>query len=195
MELRGRLFDIVRDYLTGLFRITLEVGAIPSGIDAIRDHDLRINLTRWREKRSLSANAYYWVLVSKIADVISQESKEPVSTTEIHNDLLRRYGQIEIIDGQPVTMFLLDTEEAEKRALNADTYHIKPTSHTRVGKDGRTYRAYRMLRGSSEYDSKEMSILIDGTVSEAKHMNIETLPEEDLERMLREYEVNHSDRQ
>ena len=149
MELRGRLFDIVRDYLTGLFRITLEVGAIPSGIDAIRDHDLRINLTRWREKRSLSANAYYWVLVSKIADVISQESKEPVSTTEIHNDLLRRYGQIEIIDGQPVTMFLLDTEEAEKRALNADTYHIKPTSHTRVGKDGRTYRAYRMLRGSS----------------------------------------------
>lgn len=194
MELRGRLFDIVRDYMTGLFRITLEVGAIPSGIDAIRDHDLRINLTRWREKRSLSANAYYWVLVSKIADVISRESKEPVSTTEIHNELLRRYGQIEIIDGEPVTMFLPDTEEAEKRALKADTYHIKPTGHTRIGKDGRTYRAYRMLRGSSEYDSKEMSTLIDGTVAEAKHMGIETLPQEELERMMREYEVNHTNR-
>ena len=92
-------------------------------------------------------------------------------------------------------MFVLDTDEAYKKALNAETYHIKPTSHTKIGKDGRTYRAYRMLKGSSEYDTKEMARLIDGAVSEAKSMGIEVLPDEEIERMLSAYEVNHTNRQ
>lgn len=177
MEFKGRLLDIVRDYLTGVFRITLEVAEIPSGIDAIREHDLRISLTRWRQKRSLTANGYYWVLVGKIAEHIE------ASTDEVHNILLRRYGKLEIFDGEPVTMMIPDTDEAEEKALRAVEYHIKPTSKTTTGKDGKRYRVYRLLRGSSDYDSKEFSALVDGAVAEAKHMGIETLPEEELRRM------------
>lgn len=179
MEIRGRLIDIVRS-LSGEFRITFGVQVIPKGIDALRDVDLRITLKRWREKRSLSANAYYWVLVGKIADHLN------ASQNAVHNILLRRYGQIELIDGEPVTMMIPDTQEAEEKVENAETYHLKPTSHTRTGKDGKVYRAYRMIKGSSEYDSKEMATLIDGAVSEAKHMGIETLPDEEIERMINE---------
>ena len=177
MEFRGRLLDIVRDYLTGLFRITIEVGTVPSGIDALRDRDLRVSLTRWREKRTLTANAYYWVLVGKIAEHIE------ASTDEVHNILLRRYGKLEIFDGEPVTMMIPDTDEAEEKALRAVEYHIKPTSKTTTGKDGKQYRVYRLLRGSSDYDSKEFSALVDGAVAEAKHMGIETLPEEQIQQM------------
>ena len=49
------------------------------------------------------------------------------------------------------------------------------------------YRTYMMLKGSSEYDTKEMSHLIDGLVSECKEMGIETLPPEELERMMAAY--------
>lgn len=177
MEFRGRLVDIVRDFLTGLFRITLEVAEIPSGIDAIREKDLRISLTRWRQKRTLTANAYYWVLVGKIAEHVK------ASTDEVHNILLRRYGKLEIIDGATVTVMIPDTDEAEEKTLRSVDYHIKPTSKTLTGNDGIRYRVYRMLRGSSDYDSKEFAALVDGAVAEAKHMGIETLPEEQLQQM------------
>ena len=51
------------------------------------------------------------------------------------------------------------------------------------------YRTYMMLRGSSDYDTREMSELIDGTVSEAKQMGIETLPPHEIERMKKEWGI------
>ena len=68
---------------------------------------------------------------------------------------------------------------------------MRPTSHTKDGKDGRKWRAYRLIKGSSKYDTKEFSTLLDGAVSEAKEMGLETLPEEELERMMSDYEKHH----
>lgn len=51
-----------------------------------------------------------------------------------------------------------------------------------------------MRRGSSTYDKKEMSMLIDGLVSDCMEMGIETLPSGELERMMSVYEQKHSDR-
>ena len=185
MRLKGRLVDIVRDLLTGVFRITFEVRAIPSGIDALREEDLSLNITKWRDRRSITANAYYWVIVAKIADAIN--APQPV----VHNMLLRRYGVLDTIDGETMTVFIPDTDEAEEQALNDELRHMRPTSHTRAGKDGRMWRAYRLIKGSSKYDSKEFSTLLDGAVSEAKEMGLETLPEEELERMMSDYEKHH----
>ena len=186
MKLRGRLVDISRDVLDGGFFIRLAVKEVPSGIDRFRDSDISLNLTLWREQRSLSANAYYWVLVSKIADAIGQNQ------SVVHNILLRRYGQLKIIDGEPVTTLLLDTDEAEQAALEDEEQHLKPTSHLKEGKDGRIWRFYRVLKGSSQYDTKEMATLIDGAISEAREMGLETLPAWEIERMIGDYEKHHS---
>lgn len=48
-----------------------------------------------------------------------------------------------------------------------------------------------MLAGSSTYDTKEMSELINGLVTECKEQGIETLPPDELARMMAEYEENH----
>ena len=117
-----------------------------------------------------------------------------ISTSVVHNILLRRYGALEVIDGETLTIMVADTEEAEENVLNSDLYHLKPTSFTKEGKDGRMFRSYRVLKGSSSYDSKEMATLIDGAVSEAKEMGIETLPDTEIERMKLDYEINHSNR-
>ena len=188
MELKGRLIDIVKDLLTGEFRITLGVLQISSGIDALREGPISITLKKWREKRSLTANAYYWVLVTNIAAHLHE------SQSAVHNILLRRYGTLEIVDGSHVTLFIPDTDEAYDKALNAETYHIKPTSFTKEGKDGRRFRAYRMIKGSSEYDTLEMSRLIDGAVQEAKGMGLETMDPEEIARMMENYAKYHSDR-
>ena len=55
--------------------------------------------------------------------------------------------------------------------------------------DGKELIFYKIFRGSSTYDTKEMSLLIDGTVSECKEQGIETLPPEELERMLAKWKV------
>ena len=76
--------------------------------------------------------------------------------------------------------------------LEAETYHIKPTSQVQKGADGTLFRTYKMLRGSSTYDTKEMSYLIDGLVGECRELGIETLPPRELERMMAVYEQNHN---
>lgn len=188
MELRGRLLDIVRDWKTGEFRITLGVESVPSGIDSLRERDLAISLKKWRGKRSLPANAYYWVLVAKISDAIGQNQ------AVVHNILLRRYGQMKLVGGEIVTTLILDTVEAEQDVLEDELTHLKPTSVLKEGKDGRRWRVYREIKGSSKYDSKEMATLIDGAVSEAREMGLETLPDGELERMMESYEEHHAGR-
>lgn len=152
--------------------------------DLRKNERLVFSVKEYKRKRSLDANAYYWVLVTKLAKVLN------LSKPHLHNILLRRYGQPEIIDGQMVFLVLPDSESGTRKADEAETYHIRPTSQVKTGVDGKMYRTYVMLRGSSTYNTAEMSELIDGLVSECKEQGIETLPEEELKRMMQMYEQN-----
>lgn len=138
--------------------------------------DVEWDIKKHRKKRSLDANGYYWKLVTEIAEATK------VSKNEVHNVLLRRYGQAQGIDGRLVTVYIPDTEKAAKQALMAEDYHIKPTSYVQVGSKGQVFRQYVMLRGSRTYDSREMAILIDGAISEAEQLGIQTLTPAELER-------------
>ena len=152
--------------------------------DLRKNERLVFSVKEYKRKRSLDANAYYWVLVTKLAKVLN------LSKPHLHNILLRRYGQPVIIDGQMIFLVLPDSESGTRKADEAETYHIRPTSQVKTGVDGKVYRTYVMLRGSSTYNTAEMSELIDGLVSECKEQGIETLPEEELKRMMQMYEQN-----
>lgn len=168
--------------------ITLEVDGDAADIEKLKEKKLTVEIKQYREKRSLDANCYYWVLVGKLADVLNQ------SNAWVHNHMLRKYGQIMVIDDQGVYTVLPDSDEAQKAIDEAETYHLKPTSQVKPGKGGKMYRTYMMLRGSSDYDTKEMSRLIDGLVSECKEAGIETLPPAELERMMENYEKHYTAR-
>ena len=186
MESKGVLKDVSMDWKTGRMRLTFELESdVSSSIDKMKDKPLRIIAKQWREKRSLDANAYYWVLLSRLAEMAG------ISKPRAHNLMLRRYGQNLMIAGQMAYLVVPDTTEAEETALEAETFHIRPTSQVKQGKDGKAYRTYTVLAGSSTYDTKEMSELINGLVAECKEQGIETLPPEELARMMAEYEENH----
>lgn len=145
------------------------------------------DLTEHKEKRSLNSNNYYWKLAGEVA---KKTIRYGANINEIHNRNLRELGLREYINDQPLCIYIPDTEEAEKTALNAESYHIKPTSQTRVGKDGTVFRCYVMLRGSHTFNSEEMSALVDLMVQEAKAVGVETLTPIELAQM-RELERQH----
>ncbi len=178
MDLTGKIAGINIDVASGKLNIVFQVNEDMKAVtDELRSlvscEKLALALKKWKKKRSLDANAYYWVLVSKMA------SKLRTSKEEVHNQMLRRYGQpMKEDDGTAVILSVLDTIDLSK----AEDIHVKPIGHGTV--QGKTFTHYLLLRGSHTYDTKEMSILIDGVVSEAREMGIETLPPDELERML-----------
>ena len=168
MECIGRLKGLGIDLMSRHQKLEIEIDSdIRKEYDKLKDKDkLRIRIVQYRKKRSLDANAYYWTLLTKFADVIG------LSNPEAHNMMLRGYGQSEIFDGKAVYVTIPDTEEAEKKVNNATDYHLAPTSQVRLGNDGVMYRTYRLLRGSRTYDTKEMSRLIDGLITCCKEAEI-----------------------
>ena len=189
MECMGNIKQICQDMETkGILATLALTGVSVQELQTLKSlENLSVCLKKWRRKRSLDANAYYWKLLSELSEAL--EISKPMA----HNMMLRKYGQHELIDGQTVRMPIPDTGSAEMAALEAMTYHIRPTSQVKEGKDGIMYRTYVMLRGSSEYDTREMSRLIDGLVSECGEQGIETLPPVELERMMAAYEKKHPD--
>ena len=131
-------------------------------------------LKEHKEKRSLNANAYFWVLVGKIA-------KATHSTNQtIHNALLRDYGQIDIQDGVAQWVVLPESY----KLTESDYLLATPNKVKMQSKKGEVQGiVYIRLRGSHTYNTEEMSRLIDGTVMEAKELGIETMTPSEIERM------------
>jgi hypothetical protein len=127
---------------------------------------LSLEIRKYRVKRSLDANAYYWTLITKLATVLE------TSNAEQHNRMLALYGYPEIIDGKHCLVVLPDTEDAQNKIMKAEEYHLKPTSDVREGNDGKSYRTYVLLRGSRTYNTEEMARLINGLISECKDARI-----------------------
>lgn len=167
MRLTGRLVDVNVDFVTGVPKITLAVNEkndLLQGYDDLKDIEkLSIEIKQYREKRSLNANAYAWKLIGEIADVL-RASKE-----DIYLEMLKRYGQSEIVSVLshiPIHDYVKYCTEAGESKLN-----------------GKFFKHYKVYKGSSEFDTREMSILIDGIVSEAKELGIQTETPEMLAKM------------
>ena len=128
-----------------------------------QDKDKIFEVKEHKEKRSLNANNYFWLLVGKIADAMR------ASKDDIYMMMLKRYGQysmVSVVSDVDVTGYFKYFELIGQTPLQ-----------------GKLFNHYRIYKGSSEYDSLEMSILIDGIVEEAKAMGIETLTPDEIERM------------
>jgi hypothetical protein len=123
---------------------------------------LAIEVSQQKRKRSLDANSYAWSLISQIADVL-RTSKE-----EIYIKMLTRYGQRE-----KQLISIIAEEEALKMIYRAVDNHCCEVGESEL--NGKTFKHLAILIGSSQYDSKQMGILIDGIVSEAKDLDIETM--------------------
>ena len=184
-ELTGKLSKSVSFTANGNPIITLVVNDRTSAmgiVDELSDAEkLTIKLEEYQEKRSLDANRYYWVLLNRLAKSLR------ISSSHCHNLMLRRYGTFENFDGQAVYWVIPDTDEASRKADEAEEYHIKPTTQVREGKDGKMYRTYILLKGSHSYTRTEFRKLIEGLVDECHIQGIDTATPEEIARMMALY--------
>ena len=128
-----------------------------------QDREKLFEIKPYRQKRSLNANAYAWVLINEMANRLR------TSKDEVYLEMLKRYGQskvISVLSEIDISRFVKYYEEIGKG-------HV----------EGKEFTHYRCFIGSSEYDSREMAILIDGIVDEAQELGIDTLPTTAVERM------------
>lgn len=164
MECKAELISISKDWYVGGFQIAFHADHVNASEDL--DGALRLKVTKWREKRSLSANAYYWVILSAMAQALDT-SKE-----ELHEEMLRRYG----------------TEYQDEKGfieikIPIGTNINKIPGHWRFSRKEWPQDVYILLKGSSDYDTKEMSHLLDMTIEEAKELGIDTMTPEELSRL------------
>lgn len=127
-----------------------------------------VKIDKHREKRSLNANAYLWKLVTEIGNILNK-SKE-----EVYLQMLIDYGQSEMVS---------ILSEIEVKGY-FKYYKLAGTSIL----NGKEFNHYKIYKGSSEYDTKEMSILLNGVVQEAKNLGIKTKEDYELEKLIEEWE-------
>ena len=173
MEGKAELVNVDMEYKTRRLKLTFLVEGRAEEWADLLGRALRLRAVKWTQKRSLDANAYFHLLVGKIAEKIGS------TNVYVHNYLISLYGQPEVIDGNLWEIQMRDNINY----LELDQIHLQPTvEYEHRGSD--LYRTYIVMRGSHTYDTAEMSRLIDGTVSEAKQLGIETMTPDELERML-----------
>ncbi len=142
------------------------IGKVKDIIDWLLEQDKEklFEIKEYKKKRSLNSNAYLWVLCTEIANIMT------LSKEEVYVKMLEDYGVSILV---PLTV---DTEPEK---------YFKYYSYFDKGKlNGKECIWYKVFKGSSEYDSKEMTHLLNGVVEEARQLGIMTLDEIEIQEML-----------
>lgn len=135
-----------------------------------------LEVKEYRKPRSLDSNAYAWVLLGKLAAVLS-EKYAPVTPEDIYRDCIRDIG-----DNYEVIPIREDAIEAWNK--NWCRGHIgRLTEDLGPCKNTKGYHNIRTYIGSSDYTQEQMTSLINVIVTECKLQGIETLTPEELARM------------
>ena len=146
--------------------------AVRTMLDGWQDgktYELLIRLLR--VKRSLDANSYYQALLDRLKDALRMDRDE------LHFDLLRRYGQTAVdSEGNKLIFSIISQIDGTKISK-----YVEVVGHGEVG--GKDFTHYRVLKGSSEMDSREFSILLEGLIDECKLQNISTMTPSELAKL------------
>lgn len=146
-----------------------EVSEAAMGLKAGKAWEVELHPTK--RKRSLSANAYAWVLMDKLA------SKLGCSKIDVYREQVRVYGTF-----QPLTMRKNALSRfQEVWSVNGIGWIVQPLDE---GKDFVEVLAYP---GTSTYTTAEMARFIDGLVSECREQGIETMEPGRLKSLVEEW--------
>ena len=127
------------------------------------DKDKKYEIKEYKPKRSLSQNSYAWVLINELAN------KMRLSKEEVYIGLLEDYSQC----------LMIPVEKGKKP--NGYFKYYKYIATTSI--NGKEADYYKVFKGSSEFDTEEMSIFLDGIIQECKQLGIETMTPEQIALM------------
>ena len=173
MKLTGRLVDVSVDFVTGVPKVTLAVNEkndLLQGYDDLKDIEkLSIEIKQYRARRSLDANAYCWVLIDKIAE------NQGISKEEVYRECIKNIGgnsEIVCVKNEAVDR-LCEGWRRNGIGWQTDTFPSKIVGCTNV----------ILYYGSSVYDTKQMSLLLENLIQDCKALGIQTETPEAIAKM------------
>ena len=176
-ELTGQIVGMSFDYVTGkpIVSIALnESRPARAMVDELRTMEkLTIKIGKFKQKRSLDANAYCWTLIGKIAE------KTNVSKEEVYKNAIREIGG-------NYDVVCIKEEAADSLRSAWERNGIGWQTETMLSKlDGCTN--VLLYYGSSTYDTEQMSRLIDNIIQDCMELGIETKSPAELESLLKQW--------
>lgn len=139
------------------------------------DKEYYFDLKRHFGARTLDANAYAWVLIGKLATCIGRDPED------VYREHVRRSGGNYVIT--PIQDEALDRwgQIWSNKGLGWQTSPIGPCRNT----EG--YTNVANFYGSSAFDTKEMSNLLENLIYACKEQDIETDTPEQIAKRLEEW--------
>ena len=179
-EFTGTIKDVSLDFRTGQVVLNLllnEKQPAAACYDELRGSDkLSINIGKYRDKRSNDANSYMWALCTKLADKLSDDGV-PHTKEDIYRDAVKARGIYREQGELP-----LDFAKTSRTAWEMlGTGWV--TEQVDFEPDGDRV-IVRYYYGSSTYNTKQMSRIIDWLVVECQQLGIETKTPDELANML-----------
>ena len=170
MDAQGKIESITKPIRGGGYLVTVRIDALPEGLE---EKLLDVSMKVHREKRSKDANALLWACIGDIA------RETLMDKWDVYLSLLKRYGKYTYIVVKPDAAEAVKMQWRECEIIGDIDIH---------GTKGVQMLCYY---GSSTYDTKEMSTLLEGTLSEMDQLNLQRPASSDIRRAMDEWEKNH----
>lgn len=174
MRVTGKIIDTTVDYKTGKPRLLLEVNE-QSGFEILADEfsgkeKLSVEIKPYREKRSLDANAYFFVLADRLAEKLG------LTKEEVYRNAVRGIGgasEVVCVQNDAVAR-VCDGWEKNGLGWQTEVFPSRIAGCTNV----------ILYYGSSTYDREQMSRLIDHIVQDCRAVGVETRTPQELANLL-----------
>ena len=131
-----------------------------------QDRNKLFDITEHREKRSKDANALLWACLGELAGALRSDK------WTVYLQMLKRYGTYTYICVKPKAVEAVKKQWRECEEIGT------------INIDGQEAVQMLCYFGSSTYNSKEFSILLDGVISEMKEMGLDTPADRELNRAI-----------
>ena len=133
---------------------------------ATQPHEAKWDLSEQKEKRSNDANGLLWSCLQEIANALHSDK------WTVYLMMLKRYGKFSYVIVHPDAVESMRKQWRELEVVGEVDVN---------GKKGVQLLCYY---GSSTYNTKEFSVLLDGVISEMKEMGLTPPPTKEMQMLL-----------
>ena len=169
MDTTGEICAIGMDYKTRKATVTLTLDCDPADLEQLQDMGLDVKLKKHREHRSLDANGMLWGCLKDIAEATQTDK------WQVYLDMLKHYGQFTYVLVKPTAVDRMKQIWRETEVVGEIDVH------------GNKSVQLLCYYGSSMYDTKEFSILLDGVLREMENLGLPKPPSKEMQRLLEEW--------
>ena len=181
IELTGKILDMSLDFMSGKPKLTLELNGQQAAkylYDELHQEEkLSIKFSKYRKKRSLDSNSYCWVLCDRLAKKLSDTTKVKHTKEDIYRNAVRECG---------ISKDFKDLTQTDAKTIRHAWEMLGTgwlTEQVDFMPDGNNV-VIRCYYGSSTYNTKQMSRLIDNLVQDCQAVGIPTETPEEINNML-----------